>query len=512
MPSNPQTAVKIPLKHLLPPATLESLIPPFEALFQLEGLLGICDMAGDHYYGAFPPSRNDTVAATIVVTGGTEIGVVYIADHVNDQRLEGALNYLALSLSQVASEISRRRQLADEVLERYEELNLIYDLGMLISRQLSQNEIVALVLEKTNQIIKAGAGVIYLFNDDHTELRPVTYFGKQADVNFWYGRTREFALSTLYAYEEAQISEGGNVICAPLRHGDERLGAIVLLHEDPDRQFIANDMNLLNALTHNTALFIQAARLYDSLMQRNQQLEQTLAELRSAREELSRNERLSIIGQTVSGLIHDMRNPLSIVMGYAGLLQDGGLTEDENREYATQIIQYVNVFSAMAEEVLDYTRSDEHLNIKTVALDAYLDTVENLLNPPGLKRRVDVIVRREAVRGYQVRIDAQRFARVFQNLVNNAVDAVEEHGGTHVIVEALPTRDSMIRFSIADDGPGVPPEMVEKIFEPFVTGKAHGTGLGLPIVSRMITRHGGSIHYETSPEGGACFVFTVPQA
>ena len=116
------------------------------------------------------------------------------------------------------------------------------------------------------------------------------------------------------------------------------------------------------------------------------------------------------------------------------------------------------------------------------------------------------------MRGYQVRIDAQRFARVFQNLVNNAVDAVEEHGGTHVIVEALPTPDGMIRFSIADDGPGVPPEMVEKIFEPFITGKAHGTGLGLPIVSRMITRHGGSIHYETSPEGGACFVFTVPQA
>ena len=347
---------RTPLKTILPPSMLRSLIPPFEGLFGLHGQVGVHDGEGQAYYGAAVSDESFDVFAPVRLPDHTVIGVVGLYEA--DASLQPAIDYLALNISQVATETWRRRLLTEEVLERYDELNLIYDLGVLIAGHgLTQTEIVKTVLEQTNRILKASSGVIYLYNNaTPRELVPISYFGQQTDRQFWMGRTREFALSTLYAYEDAQLSEGGNVICAPLRHGDERLGALVLLHDETGKSFSASDAKLLTTLTHNTALFIQAARLYDSLMTRNEELVKTLDELRSAREELSRTERLSIIGQTVSGLIHDMRNPLSIVMGYAGLLQEGGLTEAESHEYATQIIQYISVFSAMAEEVLDYTR------------------------------------------------------------------------------------------------------------------------------------------------------------
>lgn len=492
------------LNILLPTAVLDDLIPSFEALFHLAGQVNVVDADGQVHYGPADSARHATAPIMVKNLEIGTVGVCAPGDYAD------ALDFLARSLSWVALETLRRREMGDELLERYDELNVIYGLGTLISSQgLSQDEIVHAVLKESSRILRADAGVIYLYNDGSRQLSPVSAFGRD-DAQFWLGHMRELALSTLYAYETAQLSDNGRVICAPLRHGEELLGAVVLMSARQDKVFSANDVNLLTTLSYNTALFIQAARLYDRLAQRNRELEDALAELRAAREELSRSERLSIIGQTVGGLIHDMRNPLNIVMGYAGLLQEGGLSEDESREYATQIIRYVDTFSAMAQEILDYTQSDQKINKQPVDVADYMETIRNLLSPPGLKRSIQIIVNGEAARGAVICIDAQRFGRVFQNLVNNAVDAIEEKGGTRVEITAELV-SGMVRFFVTDDGPGIPPELVPHIFEPFVTNKAHGTGLGLAIVDRMVHIHGGAIHYETAPGGGARFVFTVPR-
>jgi signal transduction histidine kinase len=446
-----------------------------------------------------------------IIVDGQRIGTVCALS--DSDLIHDTLVYLAQTLSTMALETYRRRKISDEVLERYDELNLIYDLASLISgHDLTQDEIMRAVLEETNRIVRAEAGIIYIFDKDKAELRPISYFGERSDEQFWQGRTRELALSTLYAYDHTQLFEGGRVICSPLRYDDNRLGALVLMHERPERVFNANDVNLLTTLSYNTALFIQAARLYESLSQRNRELELTLAELQTARKELSRAERLSLIGQTVGGLVHDMRNPLNIVIGYAGLLQEGGLSEAEVQKFAGQIITFVNTFSSMAQEILDYARDDEKVEREVVDLVEYMSSIEGLLMPPGLKRGAAIVVDCEAVEGYTAYIDRQRFARVFQNLVNNAVDAIEERGGSQVTIQAQPVDDGMIEFRISDDGPGVPPEMIDRLFEPLTTTKSRGTGLGLAIVRRMVLVHEGQIHYEQSPDGGASFVVTVPQA
>lgn len=486
------------------------MIASFEAIFGLHNAVTLFEADGSYYFGAECADRTPDSQELLVIDNEVVGRIVLYTDSF-DPMYPRALRHLSTSLSMLATETWRRNLLADEVLDRYDELNLIYDVGTMFVQGLSQDEIVRNVLEETNRILRADAGVIYIWDSERATIAPISYFGERSTPDFWSGRVRELALSTLYAYEQAQLFEADRVICAPLRYNEELLGALVLLHEREDRSFKANDVNLLTTLTQNTALFIYAARLLDKLAHEKEQLQRALTELQTTKDKLSRAERLSIVGQAVSSLVHDIRKPLSHVMGYAEFLCQPEVSLEERQMFASQIMKYTETVASMAQEMLDYTQGAEHTVKSPVEVTSYLAHVADLLMPPGLERPIRLIVRSDAARGYQINIDQQRFARVFQNLVNNAMDALEQHGGSKIEISAEPIGDE-IRFMVTDDGPGVPPQIIATLFDPFVTmGKSHGTGLGLAIVEKMISVHGGKIRYESAPGGGARFVFHLPQ-
>ncbi|MEZ4669054.1 MAG: ATP-binding protein [Anaerolineae bacterium] len=490
--------------------TLEILVGEFEQTFGLSETIAVYDVDGHFVYGARDKQGEPTCSCSVEVYGQPFVTLQLYAD-TDDGLVQRALNFLATSISQVATETRRRDQMADEVLARYDELNLIYELGMKFAQGSTQDEIVEFVLMETNRIVHADAGAIYVWDAEKANIIPASYFGHKSNPEFWGGRLRELALSTLYAYDQAQLFEADQIICAPLRFNDELLGALLLVYEHDTKRFRANDVNLVTTLTQNTALFIYVARLVEKLAHEKRQLENTLTELQTTKDKLSRNERLSIVGQTVGSLVHDMRKPLSNVMGYAGLLQEPDLSVDERQEFAGQIIKYIQVFSDMAQEVLDYTSGDAGVNLAPIGVEKFMSYVSDLLNPPGLERDTKIIIDFEAAKGRSIQADAQRFMRVFQNLVNNAIDAIESKGGSQVEVKVVPD-GNLIRFTVTDDGPGVPEKIIRTLFEPFVTlEKSNGTGLGLAIVDRMVQVHGGKITYERAPGGGACFSFSVPQ-
>ncbi len=499
--------VKINLNSLLPVSALDSVIPAYEASLGHTCTIAVYDADYQLVYGR--DQRLDTTTAATIQVDHEEIGYVGVGADVPADGMAAA-EFVARVLSLLATEARRRQQLTDETLARYNELNLIYTLGTSLVRGTPQEQIAQTVLVETNRIVNADAGVIYLWDDEGSNLVPVSYFGENCDLPFWQGRVRELALSTLYAYEEAQLFDSDKLICAPLRSDEELLGALVFLYERDEKTFKANDLHLLTTLGMNTALFIYAAHLVEKLEQRNAELETTLAELQTTRDKLSQAERMSIIGQTVGGLFHDLKNPLNIILGYAGLLQEDDISLDERQQFAGQIIKYVGTISSMAQEILDYIQGDDSVGKTLVEVSTFIEQVRDLLMPPGIERRVQIHFDTSAAQGYIINVDPRRFARVFQNLVSNAVDAIESQGGSQVTIQAQPVRGA-IQFSVTDDGPGVPPQIIDSIFEPFVTfGKQHGTGLGLAIVTRMVSIHGGQIHYEPAPGGGARFVFTVP--
>ncbi len=505
------TAIKAVMNLNLSPNVLRNLVDKFEAIFGLDNIIAVFDANDALVYG---PQIDDRLpeCREIFYINNQPAGSIALYVEQADPTLQRALAFFAVSLSNIAQESQRRDEMADEVLSRYDELNLIYELGTKFAQGVGQEEIVQFVLMETNRIVQADAGVIYLWDSEKSSIVPISHFGNKSTSDFWGGRLRELALSTLYAYDHAQLFESDKVICAPLRFNDELLGSLVLLYETDDKRFQASDINLLTTLTQNTALFIYVARLVAKLAHEKEELEKTLNELQATKDKLSQNERLSIVGQTVGSLIHDMRKPLSNVMGYAGLLQEPDLSHEERHEFAGQIIKYIQVFSAMAQEVLDYTSGDAGVNKSLTTVEKFMTYVADLLNPPGLARDTKIIISYDKARETLINVDAQRFVRVFQNLVNNSVDAIETQGGSQVEVRVEPV-GNMIRFVVEDDGPGVPEKISATLFQPFVTmGKSNGTGLGLAIVDRMVIAHGGKIRYETSPMGGARFVFAIPQA
>ncbi|HEX2908464.1 MAG TPA: GAF domain-containing sensor histidine kinase [Phototrophicaceae bacterium] len=489
------------LSAVLPLTTLDRLVPAFQALVSQGQTIIIVDAENHIYYGDPQLVLPHCATATIYADRETVGEVRVYADH-PDAPLTPAADFLALTLSQLALEVQRRQQLSDEVLARYDELNLIYRLETSFVQGVSKDELLKTILAETNRIIRADAGVVYSWDALNSSLVPVNSLSDQFNTDFWEGRVHELALSTLYAYEDAQLFDGEKLLCVPLRYNEKLLGALVLLYEAEDKTFKANDVNLLTTLAQNTSLFLYA-------VDRNNELVTALEDLQRARELLSRAERFNIIGQTVAGLFHDMKKPLSNAMGYAGLLQESDLSFEERHLFAGQIIKFIQTFSDMAQEILDYVSGDSKVTKTPMPVKTMMEQVGGMLIPPGLENPVEIILNYDTVSDEIINVDL-RFIRVFQNLVNNAIDAIELNGGSKVEISAENDGDK-VRFSVTDDGPGIPEHIVATIFEPFFThGKAGGTGLGLAIVNRMISIHGGEIHYEPAPGKGARFVFTVP--
>jgi len=257
---------------------------------------------------------------------------------------------------------------------------------------------------------------------------------------------------------------------------------------------------------HQTQLYRELA---ERLAETNRRLEQAQAEAR-------RSERLAALGQLSAGLAHEIRNPLGVIKGSAEMLTQKLQASDElARELAGYISTEVNRLSALVTEFLDFARP-LHAQPHTADLTALLDRVLKVVadrhagKPESSK---PVRVERHFASGLPlVPLDESLCEQAFLNLVQNAYEAMEDQGGT-LQVEVRPvTRNDRdgVELRLTDTGPGVPEELREEIFNPFVTTKKTGVGLGLSIVSKIVDGHHGSIHVENAPGGGAVFTLFFP--
>jgi len=247
------------------------------------------------------------------------------------------------------------------------------------------------------------------------------------------------------------------------------------------------------------------------------------AQLRNRRLERNLNEResrLAAIGQMTSVIIHDLKNPLSAIIGFAEIAKQDVLTGKEV-EMITQdlepVISEANRVSRMIAEVLDFARgSTSDLNLVPTDLIAYLETVCQPLKAKLLPMGIELGLSYKSDVELQVNIDNDRMLRVIENLVQNAYEAVMAEGqspqGKHIWIDIRgDERSATVR--IADDGPGISVEMVPKLFDAFATGKRRtGTGLGLATVRNLVIAHGGEITVEAkNAEGGAAFLLKFPR-
>jgi signal transduction histidine kinase len=252
-------------------------------------------------------------------------------------------------------------------------------------------------------------------------------------------------------------------------------------------------------------------------IKRYQELAVTLAEtnrmLEQAQEEARRSERLAALGQMSAGLAHEIRNPLGVIKGSAEMLhQKLGDSNPLATELAGYISSETNRLSVLVTRFLDFARP-LHAELSPQQITNVLDRA---LQDVDFEKK-DAPVRVE--RNYQpdlplVPLDEGLCEQAFVNLIQNAYDAMGGEGGTLRVsaARALSPNPEGVEVRIEDTGSGIPPELREQIFNPFVTTKKTGVGLGLSIVSRVIDGHRGTIRLENGADGqpGARFVLFFP--
>lgn len=215
---------------------------------------------------------------------------------------------------------------------------------------------------------------------------------------------------------------------------------------------------------------------------------------------LNQSERLSAIGELTSRVAHDLRNPLSVMKGSIDLLKiKNKIDFDESRSRHYEIMdRAINRMSAQIEDVLDFIRpiplkvSENHL----------LETIKSSMEKAKISQRIDVELPQTDV---CLEYDDKKMDVVFDNLLTNAKQAIEGKGKISIKIEET---ENSVSVKIVDSGPGIHKDIIESIFDPLVTTKQTGTGLGLASCLRIVQDHGGNISVTNNP---TTFTITLPK-
>lgn len=215
---------------------------------------------------------------------------------------------------------------------------------------------------------------------------------------------------------------------------------------------------------------------------------------------LNQSERLSAIGELTSRVAHDLRNPLSVMKGSIDLLKiKNKIDFDESRSRHYEIMdRAITRMSAQIEDVLDFIRpiplkvSENHL----------LETIKSSMEKAKISQRIDVELPQTDV---CLEYDDKKMDVVFDNILTNAKQAIEGKGKISIKIEET---ENSVSVKIVDSGPGIHKDIIESIFDPLVTTKQTGTGLGLASCLRIVQDHGGNISVTNNP---TTFTITLPK-
>jgi signal transduction histidine kinase len=223
-------------------------------------------------------------------------------------------------------------------------------------------------------------------------------------------------------------------------------------------------------------------------------------------EEVIRKEKMHLLGEMASAIIHDIKSPMTGVQLAVEMIVSEARNERVN-EYCKLIQQQIEIISAMAQELLEYSKGHCQLVRQPLNVRDFFTGLQ-VLNADYLRRaNVALLIHAE---DFIVEMDRNRIMRVLQNLLTNAVDAYRGQPGT-IEVHAVREATNTVQLLVKDNGPGIPEGIRETLFDPFVThGKEHGTGLGMAIARSIVQAHGGSISFESTTGEGTTFIIRLP--
>jgi nitrogen fixation/metabolism regulation signal transduction histidine kinase len=236
-----------------------------------------------------------------------------------------------------------------------------------------------------------------------------------------------------------------------------------------------------------------------------------LTDQKNLEKRLAQLERQAIMAETASHLAHEIRNPLNLIMLTAHHVGNQFIPQEEAKrrrfeELITSLKSEVEHLNKVVSDFIAMGKPSE-LHKINVALSDVISQILILIKQQLLEKHISFEFSGET--DMTIYVDPEQLRLVFLNLFVNAIAAVAEHGKIWFQAGFDPDKKQVI-LTVADNGPGIKPEDIERIFEPYFTRKLHGTGLGLALVKRIVEEHNGRIRVQNRIDGGACFKIILP--
>ncbi len=242
----------------------------------------------------------------------------------------------------------------------------------------------------------------------------------------------------------------------------------------------------------------------------NESMQMARAELEESHETLRHTEKMALTGKLAAGVAHSIRNPLTGVKMRLFSLRKGLELNDRQQEDFAAIHDAIKHMEGIISNFLAFSRRPK-LSMAPASITEIVDNTLTLIKPRLEAFRVEVKLHRADVIPIAL-ADAEQIREALVNLIINACEAMDG-GGTITITEEagqLAPLGRVVVVRIADTGPGIPQEMLDAVFQPFVSTKPEGTGLGLPIAKRIFEEHGGWLHAHVLPGRGTTFAAVLP--
>ncbi len=292
------------------------------------------------------------------------------------------------------------------------------------------------------------------------------------------------------------------MICVPLVVRGRAVGALQVINKKGGDGFSRTDLELLTAASQQIAVALENAKLYQRLQRKFQLTEQELLE---TQERLIRSERLSAMGHLVQGVAHEIRNPIMTIGGFARRIKAKAGDADSLARYADIILEETERLETLVQQVREFSEV-QSATLSPNRIEAVLEEIspriEALAREAGVELRVhmdDDIP--------PVDMECTQIARALLNIARNSVESMRP-GGTLDIRVARENRH--LSICVTDTGKGIPESRLRSVYDPFVTSKTRGAGLGLTMAHQIVTNHHGEIRVQSSEGQGTSVTIRLP--
>jgi PAS domain S-box-containing protein len=293
------------------------------------------------------------------------------------------------------------------------------------------------------------------------------------------------------------------LLSVPLLLRGELLGAVVLDDTRRPRSFSPELVRLAETSAGLLALSVANARLYESLRA-------SYAVLEATRAEMVKRERLAALGELSAIVAHEVRNPLGVIFNAVSSLRRLVPQQGDPELLLDIVAEESDRLNRIVSDLLDFARP-RALSLQLEDLDRLLrESLDAALADPALSGRVQIDAQLPSSLP-PLPMDRHLLRQALVNVLVNAMQAMPQGGTVRLRVHAeRDTQPAFVRIEVADEGSGIPPELLPRVFEPFFTTKARGTGLGLAVVKRIVEDHQGEVRVRSEPGGGTTFTFRLP--